>query len=139
MAPWPLSDAGQAANGVFISTSTVNSSMTLISLSGAEANAVTEPTFPASRFILTAAALNGSPLWNLTPWRSFSVHTVASALGVADSASQGAGWPSEFTFMSGSKTLLVTYEQASGQEASGMNQPELFSASRPMDSEPPGT
>ena len=90
-------------------------------------------------FSFTASALKSSPFWNFTPWRSLTVHTVASAFGVADSASHGCRLPSESTFISGSNTALVTYAHATGHCASGMNQPVLFSASRPIESDPPAT
>ena len=39
---------------------------------------------------LTDAALNGSPLWNLTPWRSVNSHVVSLTI-FQPVASMGAG------------------------------------------------
>ena len=54
-----------------------------------------EPLAPTYCFMLatTSAAVSVLPLWNLTPFRIWNVHTVASAFGFQLVASQGTTFP----------------------------------------------
>ena len=57
---------------------------------------------------LTFVASNAVPSWNFIPSRSFTVHTVASAFGVTDSARYGFHEPSGVAAVKPPYTRLCT-------------------------------
>ena len=76
-------------------TTTVSSPWVVTSAMFVNTNESRMPLRQASMFCFTAAALSGSPSWNLMPGRRTIVHVFASALPVTDFARYGAytlGW-----------------------------------------------
>src|SRR4051794_37242270 len=82
-------ELGNAPHGDFMTKRTVRSSTTSVLSTKVRPIDVSSEAWKKSKFCFTAAALNFSPLWNVTFGRSFTVHSVFLSLGVQDRASQG--------------------------------------------------
>jgi hypothetical protein len=85
--------AGNGANGSDNDNSTVNSSTTLTSFTGANSPARAEPSNSRCRSndVFTASASNGSPSWNVTPSRRVISRCEPSSANSQSVASPGMG------------------------------------------------
>src|SRR6478735_12455353 len=82
--------AGNATHGSVVVTTTVSSPCVVTLAMFLNTKPSRMPLRHASMFCFTAAALSGSPSWNLMPERSTIVHVLLSGLPVTDFARYGA-------------------------------------------------
>ena len=76
-------------HGLLVCTRTVyGSTMSTFSM-GRKFELARSPDFTRSRLNFTDSALKSSPLWNLTPWRSFTSHVVGATSFGSSAASAG--------------------------------------------------